>query len=238
MDTFWGHSIAFWTAIAAIAASTYTVFVVITLWFIYHQVRMAAKTFQFDANCRLQQLVDDFREDRRALFQSCPLELALDEHQFLIHPPGRHKAATALESDKHKTALTPRQQAALVSTSDKLRERIRHVISRMNDIGQLVEDGFIDKRVFLGKYHVMVIQCCNMVEGIRRDEEAKHGGNYGQRLLRMRRWATNYNDSWPKHRAVPIEITSENDRRTLYRSPTPSFGLRWVWRMRRWMSRY
>jgi len=60
------------------------------------------------------------------------------------------------------------------------------VIARMNDLWQLVEDGIIDRRTFLGKYHVMVIQCCHLVEAVRRAEEARRGGNYGQRLLRMR----------------------------------------------------
>ena len=98
----------------------------------------------------------------------------------------------------------------------------RHVIARLNDVGQLVEDGFVSRNVFFGKYHVMVIQCCHLVEAVRRDEEGQRSGNYGQRLLRLRHWATVYNDICPKHRESPIEISNGADRRVVYRSPTPS----------------
>ncbi len=134
--------------------------------------------------------------------------------------------------------LTPQQTSALKSISDELKERARHVIARLNDIGQLVEDGFIDRRVFLGKYHVMVIQCCHLLEAIRRDEEAQRGGNYGQRLLRMRYWATTYNDIWPKHRDAAIEITGISSRRIIYQSPSSTMIQRLIWTMRRWLGWY
>jgi hypothetical protein len=153
--------------------------------------------------------------------------------------------------------LTPEQTGALQSVSDEIRECARRVIERLNDIGQLVEDGFIDRRVFFGKYHVMVIQSCHLVEAIRREEEAQRGGNYGQRLLRMRHRAIMYNDIWPKHRAVPIRITREQstrlflgdeapvhpvrllpEQRVIYQSPTPTIVQRMIWALRRWLSWY
>ncbi len=207
MDTFWGQTSTFWTGVGALATSVYTVFVVVTLWYIYRQVRIGARTFELDAICRLQQLVDDFREDRRLLFVDCPLELALTHQQFASRPPGRHRTTKLDTKQLSAMALTPAQTAALESISDQARERARHVIDRLNDIGQLVEDGFIDRRVFFGKYHVMVIQCCHLVEAIRREEETRRGGNYGQRLLRLRSRAVIYNDIWPKHRSVPVKIT-------------------------------
>ena len=134
-----------------------------------------------------------------------------------------------------------RQKQALQSLDNETRNRLVRVIARLNDIGQLVEDGFISRRIFLGKYHVLIIQCCHMVEVVRRDEEKKRGGNYGHRLLRMRRWATAYNDIWPKHRHVPVEITSgsgEVNRRVIYRSPRFSFIRRAVLALRGYLSLY
>jgi len=238
MDTFWGHSSTFWTAIQAIGVCAYTALVVITLWFIYRQVRYAAKAFQFGTICRLQELVDDFHEDRRILFTMCPLELALSHEQFPKRPPGRHSATRPDEKLTQQMAITPQQATALQSVSDELRERARRVIARLNDIGQLVEDGFVDRLVFLGKYHVMVIQCCHLVEAIRRDEEARRGGSYGQRLLRMRYWATTYNDVWPKHREAAIEITCTSGRRVIYVSPSPTVLQRTMWMIRRRLSWY
>jgi len=238
MDTFWGHSSTFWVGIEAIAVCAYTVLVVMTLLFIYRQVRIAAKTFQLEAIHRLQELVDDFREDRRVLFTECPLDLALSQAQFPKRPPGRHKITRLGKEQARRAALTPKQVTALHSVSSGLRERAKVVIARLNDIGQLVEDGFVDRRVFLGKYHVMVIQCSHIVEAIRRDEESKRGGNYGQRLLRMRHWAVTYNDICPKHRNSPIEITDGSKRRVIYKSPSPTVIHSLVWMARRWLLWY
>jgi hypothetical protein len=238
MDTFWGHSSTFWVAMEALGVWVYSFIVIITLSFIYQQVRTAAKSFQFDTICRLQQLVDDFREDRRLLFANCPVELALSQEQFADLPPERHHALNLDERHFKKLALTFEQTAALGSLSEDVRESAVRVIARLNDIGQLVEDGFINRRVFLGKYHVMIIQCCHLVEAIRRDEEEKRGGNYGHRLLRMRRWATTYNDICPKHRDAPIEITSSSKRRIVYKSPSPDAFRLITWATRRWLRRF
>jgi len=237
VDTFLHHSNTFWVGIEALAVCTYTVFVVVTLWFIFLQVRTASKSFQFGAVCRLQELVDDFREDRHALFATCPLELAMSDDQFPRRPPSRRRSSPR-HREKQPMALTAEQTAALRSISDEVRERAMCVIARLNDIGALIEDGFIDRRVVLGKYHVMIIQCCYMVEAVRRDEENRRGGNYGQRLLRMRHWATTYNDVWPKHRATTIEIRSPSGHRVLYKSPSPTLIQRGTWVVRRWLHLY
>src|ERR1700722_1541694 len=208
MDTFLGHSSTFWTGVEALGAWASCVVVFSTLLFIYLQVRTAARSFQLDAVCRLQELIDAFRDDRVILFAKYPLAVAVSTEQFPKRPPGRGNASSAREQDK-KTALTTEQARALQSISEELKDRGRRVIEKLNDIGQLVEDGFVDKHVFFGKYHVMIIQCCHLIEALRQDEEAKRGGNYGQRLLRMRHRATIYNDIWPKHRSTPIRVTQE-----------------------------
>jgi len=218
-SVFWGHTSTFWVGVEALAVSAYTLLVSATLWFIYRQVRTAAKAFQMDAICRLQQLVDDFRESRTILFTTCPLELVVSGEQFPSKAPGRHKIKRSSEDEIRRTALTEKQNVALQSIDSDLREHAKCVIARLNDIGELVEDGFVSRRVFLGKYHAMVIQCCHAVEAIRRDEEARHGGNYGQRLLRMRHWAVTYNDIWPKHRNKVIAVTGPKGQCIVHQSP-------------------
>jgi hypothetical protein len=252
MDTFMGRSSTFWVGIEALGVCASGIVVLVTLWFIYRQVRTAAKSFQLDAIRRLQELVDMFREDRTILFKHYPMDVAVSHEQFPKQPPARGKLG-APDDDKRarKGALTSRQTMALQLISEEFRDRGNRVIEKLNDIGQLVEDGFIDKRVFFGKYHVMVIQCCHLIEALRRDEEAKRGGNYGQRLLRMRHRATVYNDIWPKHRAIAIKITREEpsrlapgsgpvvpEQRVIYQSPDPTLLRRIMWTARRWLSWY
>lgn len=236
-------------ALEAIGVSVNAVFVVATLWLIYRQVRTAAKSFQLDVICRMQTLVDDFRDDRIALFTSIPLELVASHEQFPKQPPRRQMS----EEYQRAWTLTSEQAAALQSIPEDVRSRAIRVIARMNDVWQLVEDGLIDRRTFLGKYHVMVIQCCHLVEAIRREEEARRGGNYGQRLLRMRQAAIMFNDASPKHRAVTIKISrlqpvhfflggdqqqhavpSVPEHRVIYKSPTPTLANRLTWAFRRW----
>jgi hypothetical protein len=251
MDTFLGRSTAFWTAVEAIAVCLNTAVLAFSLWFLYRQLRAAAKSFEFNSNRRLQELVDDFREQRHILFNTVPLEIALTQDQFSKRPPGRHRLHRPTKGELHRMRLTSEQEATLRSIGHEQRECAKRIIARLNDIGQLVEDGFIDRRIFLGKYHVMAIQCCHMVEAIRRDEELRRGGNYGQRLLRMRHWASIYNDVWPKHRAVPIDVSCRQEgaalhrsgsplilRRVIYRSPPPTIRHLLIWAARRLLSWY
>lgn len=238
MDTFLGRSSTFWSGVEALAVCVYTVVVIVTLGFIYRQVRTGAMAFQLDAIRRLQELVDDFREDRRLLFTTLPLDLVFSHEQFSKQPPGRHTVHRLSEDELRSMAPTPEQKQALESLGEEQLECARRVIARLNDIGQLIEDHFIDRRVFLGKYHVMVIQCCHLVEAIRREDEKRRGGNYGQRLLRMRHWATVYNDVSPKHRDLAIEIKGAHGCRVAYQSPSPTFLQHAVWAIRRWLRFY
>lgn len=229
MDTFLGRTSTFWAGVEAIAVCVYTIAVIVSLWLIYRQVRIGVSTFQLEAIGRLQRLVDDFRDDRRVLFSKSPVSLALSSDQFPRRPPGRHRIHRMSEGEVRRGAVTKEQAWALQGLDPAQRECTKRVIAKLNDIGQLIEDGFVDRNVFLGKYHVMVIQCCHMVEAARRDEEARRGGNYGQRLLRMRHWATRYNDVWPKHRDVAIEVTCADGKRVIYQSAPATVPRRMAW---------
>jgi len=236
MDKFLGHGSAFWVGIEAIAVCVYSVAFTVTLWFLYKQVRTAAKGFQLSAIQRMQQLVDDFRDDRHKLFRTFPLEIAVADDQFSKHPPSRRSLSRTIEGHLLRVPITDEQKGLVAALNDDQRQLARRVIGRLNDLGELIEDGLVDRPVFLGKYHVMLIQCCHMVEAFRQEEESLRGGNYGHRLLRMRHWAITYNDIYPKHRQMPITISNGTDRRLIYRSPPPIFSKRIAWAIRRWLS--
>lgn len=237
MDELLGRDLAIWTAIQSVAVCISSIAVTITLVFLYWQVRTATRTFSFDAIRRLQELVDDFHDERHRLFTQIPLEIVLLQHQFPRRPPRRH-ALSHYKADQSKFELTEEQKGALVSLSSGRREIAIKVIGRLNDIGQLVDDRIIDRRIFLGKYHTMIIRCCHVLEAVRRDEEARLGSNYGQRLLRMRQWATRYNDVVPKHRVHEIYVVQGSKRLVIYKSSKPTIGCRIGWAIRRFLRLY
>lgn len=238
MSTFLGRDAVFWAGIEALAVCIYTFVVVVTGLLIYRQVRAAAMTFRLGAAQRLQELVDVFRTDRQSMFQTFPLEMVMGAEQFPQEPPRRVGARPRGLGDAATLGLTEQQAQAIESLSEEQRETARRVVGKLNDIGELIESGTLEQRAFLGKYHVMVIQCCHMLEAFRREEERRRGGNYGQRLLRMRQWAINYNDASPKHREMPISVTNGVERRMVYRSPPGTRSQRLTWFMRRYTGRY
>ena len=94
------------------------------------------------------------------------------------------------------------------------------MITRFNDLGQLIEDGYFSKRTFYRKHNVMVLRTCHMVEPIRRHlEDENEGGNYGRTLLTMRATAAKYFDRSPKPRDVAaVHISNRQGRRAVYRT--------------------
>lgn len=207
--------------------------------FAYRQLKQAARSAQFDAVSRMQSIVDRFRSDREQLFKLLPLRLALADEQFARKPPGRHELTQVSEGQRRTMLLRDEQRAALQELSEAQMDLARRIINRLNDLGELVEDGFIPKDVFFGKYHLMILRCCHLVEPVRRHfEENTEGGNYGQRLLRLRYRAAIYNDIMPKHRDVGVYIRNPHDRRLIYQSPSATPWLRAMWALRRWTRWY
>lgn len=228
-----------WLAVQTTAVVIQAAVLVLTALFAYRQLKQAARSAQFDAVNRMQSVIDDFRGDRENLFQSLPLSLALEDEQFAKKPPSRHGLTQVSEGQRRKMLLTDEQRAALQSLTQAQMNLARGIINRLNDLGELVEDGFIPKDVFFGKYHLMIIRCCHLVEPVRRHfEESIEGGNYGQRLLRLRYRAATYNDIMPKHRDVGVYIRNQQDRRLIYRSPSVTLLRRAMRVLRRWTRWY
>ena len=230
IELFLGKPSIFWAGVEAIGVLANALILAVTGWLIYKQVRTAARVFQFDGIRKMQDLVDDFRGDREKIFATFPIELVVSSEQFATRPPGRMVARKISEGERRRMLLTREQAQALRSLNDEQMSIARKVIGRVNDLGQLVEDGFISYQVFFGKYHTMIIRLCHFLEPIRRKiEDEQHGGSYGQRLLRMRHVAITYNKICPKHRNVDIKIFTPNGSRTIVSAIEGSWSQKLLW---------
>ena len=230
-DDFLGLSQLQWTAVQAIAVSVSGVILVVSVIIGVRQLRQAAKSAQFDALIRMEELVDGFREDRRQLFENLPLDLAFTADQFALKPPTRRKQPDHTYSERRRTLLTPVQTEAIALLTDNDLKTASRVITRFNDLGQLIEDGYFPKRTFYNKHHVMVLRTCHIVEPIRQHlEDEGEGGNYGQTLRRMRATAARYYDRSSKHHDVAtVYISNSQGRRLVYETkPGPLKTARWA----------
>jgi len=238
VDTFLGLTSIQWTGVNVVLVAIGTLVVVVTIIFLYVQVRQASRSLQFAAVNRLQEMVDSFHEDRSALFMSVPISIALTDSQFAKIPPGRHTKTSLSEEQIQAMQLTEQQLKALSELNTEQIELGRRIINKLNDIGQLVEDGFIPKDVFYGKYHLLLLRCCHMLEPIRRRiEERQEGGNYGHRMLRIRSHAAMYHDIHPKHRDVSVYVSSGVERILIYKT-AGKFGDEIIWSIRRYLRFY
>jgi len=235
MELFLGKPTVFWCGLEAIGVLANALILAITGWFIYRQVRTAASTFQFDGIRKMQELVDEFREDRAKIFATFPIELVISSTQFADRPPNRIVGYRISEGERRRMFLTEEQLQARNSLNDEQIHLSKKIIGKLNDLGQLAEDGFINYKVFLGKYHTMIIRLCHFLEPIRRKiEEEQHGGNYGQRLLRMRHTAITYNKISPKHRNVDIKIVTSNGSKIIVAAMEGSLIQRFFWYFQRY----
>lgn len=161
----------------------------------------------------MQKLVDEINEIAPQIY-NLPIELACNDNQFSKKPPSGHKIYKISESEKRNMRLTSKQELIVNSLTKEEILNCRLVINKLNDLGQLLEDKYINYKVFLGKYHTMIIRLVSILEPVRRfiESDSKNGigGNYGQRLLRMRYRAILFNYSYPKHRNVDIILVSTN----------------------------
>ena len=214
-ELFLGRSDSFWIGLSTISALAATVILAVTGWLVYRQLRTTARTFQFDGIRKMQEMVDEFRQDRGQIYTSFPLELIVSSTQFADYPPGREVSPRVSKDELDRMHLTDQQVNALGSLTEQQIDLAKRVIGKLNDLGQLVEDGYIDRRVFLGKYHTMIIRLSHFLEPIRRQEENRQGGSFGQRLLRVRHDAIRYNTLCPKHRQTEIRIVSPRGSKTI-----------------------
>lgn len=204
-DTFLHRPPVFWDSLSAMGTLLGTVVVVITAWLAYRQFKVMVKTTELQGIKYMQSLVRELSTCAGPLYQCFLPEMIARDDQFAIVPPSPH------ESNRGSGKLQPEpltsQQldfARMLIADPEFCRLARTTIGKLNDLGQLLEDGFLRRRVFMGKYHVMIIRLCYMLEPIR--YVWNEDGNYGQRMLRLRHMAVEYNSCIPKHRVVDLTI--------------------------------
>jgi hypothetical protein len=230
-ETFMGLSALEWIGVQ-------TVVVLLTGWLIYGQVRIAARSFQLEGIREMQRLIDRLSEVRIRIQLTFPIVLALECSQFQQRPPGRQVAYPPSRVEKMKMVLTDSQTAALrtIMKDKNKKDDAIIAINLLNAIGQLMEDGFVEKGIFLGMHHVLIIRLVHWLEPVRRELDIN--SNYGQRLLRMRHKAIIYNTICPKHRAKDIAIFNSTERRVLVHAMKSSLPQRIFWFFRRVLGLY
>lgn len=97
----------------------------------------------------------------------------------------------------------PEDPKALSPLSETDRRKVERVIGSLNDVGLLLEEGAIPKKLFFGIYHTMIIRLCYKLQYYVEYHESLTGGRYGRRLERLKRRAELYHDIHPMHRKDP-----------------------------------
>lgn len=230
---FLGKTDSFWIGIYTLTAIAGTMLLAITGWFIYWQLRLATKSLKFDGILRMQEIVDNFSIDRQIIYNTFPKELIVFTSQFSTLPPGRSVLDKKSLIGNGYNDLSKKQKSSLSKLTTEQLQLAYKVIGILNDLGQLVEDGFVDRRIFLGKYHTMIIRLCHFLEAIRRQVEKTNGGNYGHRLLRMRHEAIRFNKICPKHRSMAINIVTPKGVINIIPSQIGSLWQRVYWNILR-----
>ncbi len=98
----------------------------------------------------------------------------------------------------------PGDPQALSRLSDTDRKKVERVIASLNDVGLLIEEGAVPKKLFFGVYHTMIIRLWYNLQHYVKYHETRIGGRYAKRLERLERRAKLYHDIHPMHRKTVI----------------------------------
>jgi hypothetical protein len=195
-----------WDVISAFAIVISSLVVIITAYFAYKQIRVHGRQNKYVAVKDMVVFMKSFSQLRTSAFKKSDIDIVVSSDQFPTKPPRGEKKGTKSEGEYRKCLLREEQTIAYSNCSEELIEMYRNIVNNLNDIGVLVEEGFIPKSTFYGMYHISILRCIYLVETYRRTMELERGGNYGQRLLRLRHDAILYHKIIPKHRDVTISI--------------------------------
>ena len=187
----------------------------ITAYFTYKKIKVHARQNTYMAVKDMVDFMKSFSDIRGEAFQKSDINIVVTNDQFPKSPPKRHAKTLLSDGQFRRASLTSEQEQAYQNCPDEVKNLYRKIINNLNDIGQLLEDGFIPKRMFYGMYHIAIIRCVHLVETYRRKMEGARGGNYGQRVLRMRHDAVTYHKVIPKHRDVTISVSCNGSEKEI-----------------------
>ena len=177
---------------------------------VYREIRISVKSQQLATLMHVDELFDKINELSKQVYENFPIDLVMKSEQFPKKPPYRRKYKSISRREEHRIRLKKKQRKAVAGLSHDQIEIARQLIDLLNNVGQYIEDGFIDCNIVMGKYHIRIIRLCYLLEPVRRVlEEGNRNsieGNYGHRILRMRHKAILYNRIHSKHRVCGIKI--------------------------------
>lgn len=110
----------------------------------------------------------------------------------------------------------PDNQDEMENISPELRKKTLNIVNALNELGTLLEENMIDKRIFFGMCHTIIIRGWYKLELFVRHEESKIGGRYGRRIERLDKRAKLYHDINKKHRITVIKIPIGTETRVIY----------------------
>ena len=82
----------------------------------------------------------------------------------------------------------------------------RKTVHFLNDLGAYVENGVISQRLFLGHFHVRLIELTTLLEPYVLYVTGQRGTRWGIRLLRLKAMALAYHEAERKHRPLTIRL--------------------------------
>jgi hypothetical protein len=106
------------------------------------------------------------------------------------------------------------------TTLDQAQRRDAHdAVNALNVIGQLVEEGLVEARLFFSLSHVNVIRLTYLLRPYIEYIELRQGSAYGHRLVRIADRAKRFHDLSPSYWNTPITLTRDEDQVTEIHRP-------------------
>lgn len=172
----------------------------ITAVIIFVQSRSAVKALQMQGMLKIQDMIHSLQKNSSIIYE-LPSNIILCEDMYKGSTKRFGKRAVCAP------VISEQQKLAASKLTDQQINTIRYAINTLNDIGHLVEAGYVSYGDFLGKYHTLIIRYCHIIEVTRQWlQNDFYGGNYGQRLLRMRDKAILFHKMHRRHRATSVYI--------------------------------
>lgn len=187
-----------------------TITLVVSALLVYREIKISVKSQQLTALMHVDELFEEINQLSSQVYESFPTDIIMSTKQFSKKPPYRRKISYISKREQRRMELTQKQVDAVKSLTYDQIKIAKRLIHLLNNVGQYIEDDFINCDIVMGKYHIKIIRLCYLLEPVRRKLENNNrkqlGGDYGQRILRMRYKAILYNRIHSKHRAYGIKI--------------------------------
>lgn len=136
----------------------------------------------------------------------------------------------------------PADVEGIACMTPEMRKEAEDAVNSLNEVGLLLEGKMIDRQLFLGLCHSMMIRCWYKLKPFAQYQEGRIGGRYARRIARLDRRAKLYHDIHPQHRTTSIRLATGGKSIVIYQTVTrtglASLGQKLVWFVRRKLKWY